>query len=81
LQQFQTQYARASAIPVSVARDRGLIPKAYTAILQAFSTPEMKLYKHATTYKWTTDEIVETIKLIKSADINLFLYYLIVSYT
>ena len=52
-------YAGASAIPVSDARDQGLIPKADTARLQAFSTSEMKLYKHTTTYKWTTDELVE----------------------
>jgi hypothetical protein len=32
-----SSYARASAIPVSVALDKGLTPKADTAILQAFS--------------------------------------------
>jgi hypothetical protein len=32
-----SNYARASASPVSVALDKGLIPKAYTAILQIFS--------------------------------------------
>ncbi|MFN9909111.1 MAG: hypothetical protein ACK56F_23825, partial [bacterium] len=28
----------------------------------------MKLYKHATTYKWKADELIATIKLIKSVD-------------
>jgi hypothetical protein len=56
------------AIPVAEAREKGLIPKADTALLQAFSASEMKLYKHATKYKWTTDELADTIKLIKSAD-------------
>jgi hypothetical protein len=28
----------------------------------------MKLYKHATDHKWTVDELVKTIQLIKSAD-------------
>ena len=28
----------------------------------------MKLYKHATKYKWTVDELVATINLIKSTD-------------
>ncbi len=61
-------YARASALTVSDALEKGLIPKADTAILEAFSASEMKLYKHATKYKWTIDELVDTIKLIESAD-------------
>ena len=40
------------AIPVPEAREKGLIPKADAALLQAFSASEMKLYKHATKYKW-----------------------------
>ncbi len=28
----------------------------------------MKLYRHATDHKWTVDELVKTIQLIKSAD-------------
>ncbi len=28
----------------------------------------MKLYKHATKYKWIIDKLVDTIKIIKSAD-------------
>ena len=55
-------------IPVAEAREKGLIPKADTEILQAFSASKMKLYKHATSYKWTTEELADTIKLIKSAD-------------
>ncbi len=29
---------------------------------------EMKLYKHAMAHKWTVDELIFTIKLIKSTD-------------
>ena len=58
------------AIPVAEAREMGLIPKADTTLLQAFSASEMKLYKHATKYKWTVEELADTIKLIKSADFN-----------
>ena len=36
------------AIPVAEAREKGLIPKADTALLHAFSASEMKLYKHTT---------------------------------
>ena len=57
-------YARVSALSVSEAREKGLIPKADTAILEAFSAEEMKLYKHATKNKWTVEELVDTIKLI-----------------
>ena len=56
------------AIPVAEAREKGLIPKADAALLQAFSASEMKLYKHATKCKWTVEELADTIKLIKSAD-------------
>ena len=56
------------AIPVAEAREKGLVPKANTALLQAFSASEMKLYQHATKYKWTIEELADTIKLIKSAD-------------
>ena len=36
---------------------------------QSLSYSEMKLYKHAITYKWTVDELmISTIKLIKSTD-------------
>ena len=52
------------AIPVAEAREKGLIPKADTALLHAFSASEMKLYKLTTKYKWTTDELADTIKLI-----------------
>jgi hypothetical protein len=61
-------YARASALTVSDARENGLMPKPDTAILEAFSASEIKMYKHTTKYKWTIDELVDTIKLIKSAD-------------
>ena len=56
------------AMPVTEARERGLIPEASEDTLRAFSSAEMKLYKHATHYKWTVDELIATINLIKSTD-------------
>ena len=61
------------------ARSKGLVPKASEETLRAFSVSEMKLYKHATTHKWTADELISTIKLIKSVnfrvdDINVDLH-------
>jgi hypothetical protein len=48
-------------VPVTVARERGAIPEASHEALEAFSFSEMKLYKHAITYKWTADELIATI--------------------
>jgi hypothetical protein len=58
------------AVPVTVARERGVIPEASneTVALQALSFSKMKLYKHAIAYKWTAEELTVTIKLIKSTD-------------
>ena len=56
------------AVPVTVARERGVIPEASNETLDAFSFSEMKLYKHAIAYKWTAEELTATIKLIKSTD-------------
>ncbi len=56
------------AVPVTVARERGVIPEASNETLQAFSFSEMKLYKHAIAYKWTSQELTATNKLIKSTD-------------
>ena len=61
------------------ARSKGLVPEASEETLRAFSVSEMKLYKHATTHKWTADELISTIKLIKSVnfrvdDINVDLH-------
>ena len=56
------------AVPVTVARERGAIPEASHEALEAFSFSEMKLYKHAITYKWTAEELIATIKLIKPTD-------------
>ncbi len=53
----------------AVAREKGVIPEADEETLLAFSPSEMKLYRHATEHKWTVDELVETIQLIKSADV------------
>ncbi len=53
---------------VTDARDQGLIPEASDETLQAFSCSEMKLYQNAISYKWTVDELIATIKLIKSTD-------------
>jgi hypothetical protein len=50
------------------ATARGCIPEASDETLQAFTYSEMKLYKHAISYKWTVDELISTIKLIKSTD-------------
>lgn len=61
-------HRHAEAMSGTDARDRGLIPEASDETLQAFSYSEMKLYKHAITYKWTVDELISTIKLIKSTD-------------
>jgi hypothetical protein len=35
----------------------GLVPEASDETLQAFSYSKMKLYEHAMTHKWTTDEL------------------------
>ncbi len=43
-------HGKVEAMPVTEARERGLIPKACEDTLRAFSSTEMKLYKHATTY-------------------------------
>ena len=45
-----------------------MIPEADEETLLAFSPLKMKLYRHATDHKWTVEELVSTIKLIKSAD-------------
>jgi hypothetical protein len=50
------------------ATARGCIPEASDETLQAFTYSEMKLYTHAISYKWTVDELISTIKLIKSTD-------------
>ena len=52
----------------AAAREKGVIPEVDEETLRAFSPSEMKLYRHATDYKWTVDELVKTIQLIKSAD-------------
>jgi hypothetical protein len=41
-------HGQVEAMLVNEARERGLIPKACEETLQAFSSTEMKLYKHAT---------------------------------
>ncbi len=56
-----------------------MIPEADAEIMRAFSPSEMKLYKHATDHKWTVNELVKTIQLIKSADfkvedVNVYLH-------
>ena len=45
-------HGKVEAMPVTEARERGLIPKACKDTLRAFSSTEMKLYQHATHYKW-----------------------------
>ncbi len=60
------------SLSAAEAREQGHIPElgpeASEETLRAFSYSEMKLYKHAMTYKWTVDELISTIKLIKSTD-------------
>jgi hypothetical protein len=57
-----------NAITAAAAKEMGVIPEADDETLRAFSPSEMKLYRHATDHKWTVDELISTIKLIKSAD-------------
>ncbi len=64
---------------VTAVRERDLIPEASNETLQAFSYSEMKLYKHDISHKWTIDELISTIKLIKSTyykveDVNVDLH-------
>jgi hypothetical protein len=54
--------------PPRADEDASFIPEASDETLKAFSFSEMKLYKHATKYKWTQDELISTINLIKSTD-------------
>ena len=56
------------SLSAAEVREQGLIPEASDETLRAFSYSEMKLYKHAMTYKWTVYELMATIKLIKSTD-------------
>ncbi len=58
----------AKTLTAAVARENGVIPEADAETLRAFSPSEMKLYKHATDHKWTVNDLVKTIQLIKSAD-------------
>lgn len=60
--------AQPEALSAAEARSQGLVPEASEETLRAFSFSEMKLYKHATTYKWKVDELIATIKLIKSVE-------------
>jgi hypothetical protein len=55
-------------VAVAATAERSLIPEASEETRQAFIASEMNLYKHATVYKWTVDELIATIILIKSAE-------------
>ena len=65
-------HSQPEALSYSEARSKGLVSSVLVSedTLRAFSPSEMKLYKHATSHKWTADELISTIKLIKSADFN-----------
>ena len=63
--------AVAEAMSFREATSKGLVPEASEETLRAFSASEMKLYKHATSHRWTADELISTIKLIKSVDFNI----------
>jgi hypothetical protein len=61
-------HAEVEAVSSTQATELGLIPDASNETLRAFSYSEMKLCKYAMTYKWTVEEFIDTIKLIKSTD-------------
>jgi hypothetical protein len=63
-----SSYTTAKSITTAAVREEGVILVADEDTLQVFSLSEMKLYRHATNHKWTVEELVSTIKLIKSAD-------------
>jgi hypothetical protein len=63
-----SSYTTSKSITPAAAREKGVIPEADEDTLRAFSPSKMKLYRHATDHKWTVEELVSTIKLIKSAD-------------
>jgi hypothetical protein len=63
-----SSYTTAKSITTASAREKGVIPEADEDTLLEFSQSEMMLYRHATDDKWTVEELVSTIKLIKSAD-------------
>ena len=52
------------------AREQGLIPDSSDKNFQAFRYHGIKLYKHAIANRWTVDELIAIIKLIKSTDLN-----------
>jgi hypothetical protein len=56
--QTTLSHGQVMAMPVIETRERGLIPKASEETLRAVVSSEMKLYKHATAYKWTVDELI-----------------------
>jgi hypothetical protein len=63
-----SSYTTAKSTTTAAARENSVILEADEDTLPAFSPSEMKLYRHATNHKWTVEELVSTIKLIKSAD-------------
>ena len=62
--------SQAEPFTFTEARSKGMVPEASEDTLRAFSPSEMKLYKHASSHKWKADELVSTIKLIKSVEFN-----------
>ena len=64
-----SSFTTAKSMTAAAAREKGVIPELMKKPCEgAFSPSEMKLYRHATDHKWTVDELVKTIQLIKSAD-------------
>jgi hypothetical protein len=57
-------------IPMTMedAISAGFLPKLDFDAAGLFSSSELKLYKHATEFKWTIDELKKTIELIKSPE-------------
>jgi hypothetical protein len=66
--QMTLSHGQVMVMPVIETRERGFIPKASEEKLRAVSSSQMKVYKHATAYKWTFDDLIAIINLIKSAD-------------
>jgi hypothetical protein len=62
--------SQAESFTFTEARSKGMVPEASEDTLRAFSPSEMKLYKHASSHKWKANELVSTIKLIKSVEFN-----------
>ncbi len=62
--------SQAESFTFAEARFKGMVPEASEETLRAFIPSEIKLYKHASSHKLKADELISTIKLIKSVEFN-----------